>query len=59
MQLDLEISNEEDSSLDLSERQNLTRQQISKIMNRIDEAIEFFFQKTIMIAKEVQKFLVR
>lgn len=42
MQLDLEIANEEDSSLDISERQNLTSQQISKAMNLIDEAMEIF-----------------
>lgn len=47
MQLDLEIANEQDSSLDINERQI-----------EIDEAMEIF-SKTIRIAKDVQTFLLQ
>jgi hypothetical protein len=40
MQLDLEIADEEESSLDICERRILTSQQLSKAMSLIDEAID-------------------
>ena len=45
LQLDLQFANEKgDSSIEISEKQNLTSKQISKAMRLIDEAMEIFLK---------------